>query len=99
MDVPDLVGVHHQRVPPPALLADERGAVHVVGEAAADLHLEVRPALAERLAQQASYLLVRVAEPPGGGRVGRVAALAYRSLALRLSRFAAAQDVERLVRR
>ena len=42
--LPDLVRVDHQLAVGADLLADERGAAHVVGEIASDLDLEVRPA-------------------------------------------------------
>ena len=51
VDVPSLVGVDHQRAIRPDLLAHERDAARVVRRAiAADLDLEMRPALGERLA-------------------------------------------------
>ena len=44
-DVPHLVGVHHQPAVRADLLADDRQPADVVGQVAADLHLEVREPL------------------------------------------------------
>src|SRR3954454_1858968 len=70
LDVPDLVGVHHQEAVRADLLADQRGAAQVVLQRAADLHLHVAPALRDRIAGAPVDLVVGVAEPADRGRVG-----------------------------
>ena len=65
LDLPDLVGVHHQGAVLADLLADDPGAAHVILEVAADLLLEMRPATGNAFAAEAAQLLVGVAEPAG----------------------------------
>ena len=65
VDAPLLVGVDHQLVLPADLFAHEQRAPEVVGGLAANLKLEVRPALGESFAAEAPHLLVAEAEPPG----------------------------------
>ena len=50
IDAPLLVGVHHQLVGPADLFAHEAAAPQVVRGVAADLQLELGPALRERFA-------------------------------------------------
>ena len=73
LDVPHLVGVEHEAAVGPDLAADERGPAEVVGEVAADLHLQRVPAVGDGLPALGADLVVVVAEPPGRGDVRRVA--------------------------
>jgi hypothetical protein len=72
-DAPLLVGVDHHAVGWADLFADDAGAAKVVCGFATDLEFEVGPAVSEAFAAEAADLLFAVAEPAGGGGVGRVA--------------------------
>ena len=73
IDVPHLVRVHHQLAAGADFLAQNAGAAHVFIQIAADLLLEMRPALRDAFAREAANLVVVVAEPARRGRVSRVA--------------------------
>ena len=60
---PLLVGIDHQLAGRANLLANDAGAAEIVFGQAADLELEVRPALGERLAAEPPNLFLGVAEP------------------------------------
>ncbi len=62
-DVPALVGVDREHPVRTDLVADDPDAPQVVLDVRADLHLELGPAVGERLAAQAPDLVVVVAEP------------------------------------
>src|SRR6185312_4760511 len=81
------------------LCAHDRGTAHVIVNISADLHLEDLPAAGDRLATEATQLVVVVAEPAGRGRVGGVADLADRCFAFSFARGLATQNGERLVGR
>src|SRR5205085_5277465 len=63
--VPHLIGIHHQRAIPAYLFAYERGTLYVFVQIAPDFHLELCPAVADALAYQAAYFLVRISKPSG----------------------------------
>ena len=74
--VPPLVGVDGDAHVGADRFARRRHAPDVVGQVGADLQLDLGEAVRYGLLGQPGQLLVRVAEPAGRGRVGRVAALA-----------------------
>ena len=78
-------------------LARDGEPADVVGEVAADLHLDVVEAGVDRLLAKPPQLVVGIAEPAGRGRVAGVALALERGDALGLARLGAAQDGERFV--
>src|SRR3712207_8674412 len=69
---PTLVqAVHHQLSLPADFLTNNPRPPQVVFEIPADLHLEMRPAFRQPLAQKLAQFLVRVTEPSGRGRICR----------------------------
>ena len=99
VNIPDLVGIHHQLALPPNLLANQTRATQVIRQIAPHFHLEMRPSLGQPFTHQGAHLFVRVAQPSGGGRVGRVADLEHFLLAQLFSRCVTPQYFERLIRR
>ncbi len=97
VDIPDLVGVHHQLALGTDLFADDPCPSSIVLQVAADFLFEVGPALGDALAAQLSQVLVGIAEPAGGGGVCRVAVLLQVAFALRPAGLVAADDIERFV--
>ena len=72
VDAPALVRVDGQHRVGADLLAHDPGAPAIVLDVRADLQLEPRPALRQRLAAQPADLVVVVAQPADRCRVGRV---------------------------
>ena len=81
VDAPALVRVDRQHRVRADLLAHDPGAPPVVLDVRADLELEPRPALGQRLAAQPADLVVVVAQPADRRRVGRIAVAAELRLA------------------
>ena len=73
VDIPALVGVDHQLVGPADLFADDHAAAQVFVGIAANLELEVGPAIGECFLAEAADFLFGVAEPADGCRVGGIA--------------------------
>ena len=99
LDTPRLVRVEREPVLGPDRVADEARAAEVAFEIPADLQLQVREAVGQRLARALRQRVLGIAEPPGRRRVGREAVGEEQLLALRLRRLVATKDRERLVRR
>jgi para-nitrobenzyl esterase len=76
VDVPFLVGVHHEAAVGADFGADQSSAAEVIGGVAADFEFEMGPAVGERFVAEAGNFFVGEAEPPGGSGVGGQAALA-----------------------
>ena len=96
---PDLVRIDHQLPVGADDLPGDTGPAQVVLEASADLELEVREAIGERLLAQPPDLVVVVAQPARGGGVRGVPGRLELGDPLGLAGFGRPQDVQRLVRR
>ena len=99
VDVPALVGVHHQHTVRAQLATNQRGTARVGLDVATDLHLHVCESRRQRLADETFDLGVGVAEPAGGRRVGRVSVANDLGDAFIATRAHPAQQLERLVGR
>src|SRR4029077_17525638 len=85
LDAPRLVRVERQPVLGADRLADDARALHIAREVAADLELQVRETLGERIARARRQRVLCVAEPAGGGRVRGKAVAQEHRLALGLA--------------
>ena len=61
--IPELVGVHHQKIVRTDLFADDCGAAFVLFEIAPDFHLECGPPFRESFLTEPTNLLIRIAQP------------------------------------
>ena len=98
VDAPLLVGVDHQLVLPADLFAHQQRSPQVVCGFAANLKLEVGPAVRETFAAEPPHLLIAEAEPSRRGRVRGIAPVREPSQPLRHHDVAAGEDVHCLVR-
>ncbi|MNI05733.1 hypothetical protein D3C73_586940 [compost metagenome] len=92
IDVPDLIGVHHQGPFPADFFTQNRGATDVVFEIGADFLLDVSPAILDRFAGQSAHFFFAVAEPAGRGGVAGIAFAQHVRLTLGLARHLSAQQ-------
>ena len=99
LDVPDLIGVHHQHAVRAERAANQPCAPVVGVEVGADLHLHVREARISRFEHERFDLVIPVAEPARRRRVRRVARGDDFALPLDGPRTRGAQDADGLLRR
>jgi hypothetical protein len=96
--VPLLIRIDHQLSHRADRVSDQFDAPAIVFGPSANLDLEMRPAVGDRLTAQVSDRVVAVTHPPDRRRVRGIPARQKIALAIRLRWYEAFEDIDRLVR-
>src|SRR5882672_2137858 len=99
LDIPSLIGIHHELVSGPNFRAHQASPTKIVGGIATDLQLEMCPAQGQSLPAERTNLVVAKANPTCRGRICRIATLLKIALALYFVGGAFLQKIECFLRR
>ena len=74
-DILNLVGIHHQLPLPADFLPHDGGSVNVIFQICSNFDFEVSPSCGDGFPAESAEFLIRISEPTGRCRIGRVAPL------------------------
>src|SRR5438094_7244699 len=81
LDIPDLVGIHHELSLPTDFLTENAGTANICLNIAAYLLFKMSPTRGNSFARQKAHLFVGIPQPACRGRIGRIAKLLHLTLA------------------